>query len=206
MDAVFGYTDIINGDRLMQNTDKTIVRRCWWVNMKNPLYVEYHDREWGVPEHSDKKLYEMLMLECFQAGLTWECVLNKRENIRQAFDDFDVEKVSRYDDEKCEQLLCAPIIRNRSKIKACVTNSRVFMQIQKEFGSFDAYIWGFTDGRTIRESCDIRKTSPLSDTISKDLKKRGMKFVGSTILYAYLQSIGVYHAHMHDCDCYNDQL
>ncbi len=106
----------------------------------------------------------------------------------------------------CEQLLCAPIIRNRSKIKACVTNSRVFMQIQKEFGSFDAYIWGFTDGRTIRESCDIRKTSPLSDTISKDLKKRGMKFVGSTILYAYLQSIGVYHAHMHDCDCYNDQL
>ena len=186
----------------MSDKKKHIVNRCWWVNMKNPLYVEYHDHEWGVPEHSDKKLFEMLMLECFQAGLSWECVLNKREGLRQAFDDFDVEKISQYDDEKCEQLLSAPIIRNRLKIRACVTNSRIFIQIQKEYGSFDTYIWGFTDRQTILEGCDIRSTSPLSDEISKDLKKRGMKFVGSTVIYAYLQAIGVYDAHLKDCDCY----
>lgn len=186
----------------MNNQKKNIINRCSWVNMKNPLYVEYHDHEWGLPEHSDKKLFEMLILECFQAGLSWECVLNRREDFRQAFDDFDVEKISQYDDEKCEKLLSEPIIRNRLKIKACVTNSCVFMQIQKEYGSFDAYIWSFTDGKPIRESCDIRSTSPLSDQISKDLKKRGMKFVGSTVVYAYLQAIGVYNAHLEDCDCY----
>lgn len=186
----------------MYNQNTNIKNRCLWVNMKNPLYIEYHDHEWGVPEHSDKKLFEMLILECFQAGLSWECVLNKREGFRQAFDDFDAQKISRYDEEKCEQLLSAPIIRNRLKIKACVTNSRVFLQIQKEYGSFNAYIWGFTNGQTIRESCDIRPTSPLSDEISKDLKKRGMKFVGSTVIYAYLQAIGVYDAHLKNCDCY----
>ncbi|MCH5204143.1 MAG: DNA-3-methyladenine glycosylase I [Oscillospiraceae bacterium] len=186
----------------MSYQKKKITNRCPWVNMKNPLYVKYHDREWGVPEHSDRKLFETLMLECFQAGLSWECVLNKREAFRQAFDNFDVRKISLYDDGKCEQLLSAPIIRNKLKIKACVTNSRVFMQIQKELGSFDAYIWGFTNGQTIFESCDIRTASPLSDEISKDLKKRGMKFVGSTVIYAYLQAIGVYNAHMRGCDCY----
>lgn len=186
----------------MSDKEKNIINRCCWVNMKNPLYVEYHDKEWGIPEHSDKKLFEILMLECFQAGLSWECVLNKREGFRQAFDDFDVEKISQYDDEKCEQLLSAPIIRNRLKIKACVTNSRIFMQIQKEFGSFDAYIWGFTSKQTILESCDIRSTSPLSDEISKDLKRRRMKFVGSTVIYAYLQAIGIYDAHLKYCDCY----
>lgn len=185
--------------------DKKIVNRCRWVNLKKPLYVEYHDHEWGVPVHSDEKLFEMLILEFFQAGLTWECVLNKRENFRQAFDGFDVEKISKYDDVKCEQLLSAPIIRNRLKIKACVTNSKIFMQIQEEYGSFNNYIWGFTNGETILESCDLRTTSPLSDEISKDLKKRGMKFVGSTIIYAYLQSIGIYNAHLKNCDCYKGE-
>lgn len=188
----------------MESKTKEIVNRCWWVNLKNPLYVKYHDKEWGVPVHSDKKLFEMLLLEFFQAGLSWECVLNKREGFREAFDGFDVEKISRYDDEKCNSLLSAPIIRNRLKIKASVENSRVFLQIQKEFGSFDAYIWGFSNGQVIRESCDIRTTSPLSDEISKDLKKRGMKFVGSTVIYAYLQSIGVYDAHLKGCDCCKD--
>ena len=190
----------------MYNQEKKIVNRCWWVNMKNPLYVEYHDCEWSIPEHSDKKLFEMLILECFQAGLSWECVLNKRDAFRQAFDNFDVEKISQYDDAKCEKLLSAPIIRNKLKIKACVTNSCVFMQIQKEYGSFDNYIWSFTKGQTILETCDIRSTSPLSDRISRDLKKRGMKFVGSTTIYAYLQAIGVYDAHLKDCDCYNGNL
>ncbi|MCX4362727.1 MAG: DNA-3-methyladenine glycosylase I [Clostridia bacterium] len=188
----------------MESKTKEIVNRCWWVNLKNPLYVKYHDKEWGVPVHSDKKLFEMLLLEFFQAGLSWECVLNKREGFREAFDGFDVEKISRYDDEKCNSLLSAPIIRNRLKIKASVENSRVFLQIQKEFGSFDAYIWGFSNGQVIRESCDIRTMSPLSDEISKDLKKRGMKFVGSTVIYAYLQSIGVYDAHLKGCDCCKD--
>ena len=188
----------------MDNQKKKVINRCSWVNLDNPLYVDYHDNEWGIPEHNDTKLFEMLILECFQAGLTWECVLNKRENFRKAFDNFDMQKISKYDDGKCEQLLSTPIIRNRLKIKATVTNSRIFMQIQKEFGSFDAYIWGFTNGKVINESCDIRSTSPLSDEISKDLKKRGMKFVGSTIIYAYLQAIGILNAHTPDCDCYTN--
>lgn len=183
-------------------SEKKIVSRCSWVNMKNPLYIQYHDTEWGVPLHSDEKLFELLILESFQAGLSWECVLNKRENFRRAFDDFDVEKISRYDEEKCLQLRSDPnIIRNRLKIKASVTNSRIFMQIQKEYGSFDNYIWGFTDGKVVFESFDLRTTSPLSDQISKDLKKRGMTFVGSTIIYSYLQAIGVINAHEKSCDC-----
>lgn len=184
--------------------DKEPLNRCSWVNMKNPLYIEYHDTEWSVPEHNDRKLFEMLILECFQAGLSWECVLNKREGFRQAFDGFDPEIISRYDDEKCTALMSDPnIICNKLKIKASVINSRIFLEIQKEYGSFDKYLWGFTDGKTVIESCDIRTTSPLSDTISKNLKKRGMKFVGSTIIYSYLQAIGVIMAHEKNCDCYN---
>lgn len=142
-----------------------------------------------------------LFLESFQAGLSWECILNKREGFRSAFDDFDPEKISRYDEEKLAQLMADPnIIRNRLKINAAVTNSRIFLQIQKEFGSFDNYIWGFTGGMTVTESCDLRTTSPLSDRISEDLKKRGMKFVGSTIIYSYLQAIGILSAHEKDCD------
>lgn len=185
------------------NKNKIINNRCFWVNMKNPIYIKYHDTEWGVPLHDDRALFELLILECFQAGLSWECVLNKREEFRKAFDNFDIDKIINYDEEKCTQLLSNPnIIRNKLKVKASITNSLVFKKIQQEFGSFDNYIWGFTEGKIIYESCDIRTTSPLSDEISKDLKKRGMKFVGSTIIYSYLQAIGVINGHTKDCDCY----
>ncbi len=181
------------------------VSRCAWVNLKNPLYIRYHDTEWGVPQHRDEKLFELLLLECFQAGLSWECILNKREGFRRAFDGFDAQKISRYDEEKCAQLLSDPdIVRNRRKIRAGVNNSRVFLQIQKEYGSFDAYIWGFTKGKTIVEPYDVRTTSPLSDQISADLKKRGMTFVGSTIVYSFLQAIGILNAHGRECDCCKD--
>ena len=179
-----------------------IINRCTWVNMNNSAYVQYHDTEWGVPRHSDSVLFEMLILESFQAGLSWECVLNKREAFRAAFDNFDALKISGYDESKCAELMQNPgIIRNRLKISAAVTNSRVFLEIQKEFGSFDRYIWGFTGGEVVTESCDIKTTSPLSDEISGDLKKRGMKFVGSTIIYSYLQAVGIINGHMPCCDC-----
>ena len=178
-----------------------IVHRCKWVNMKNPLYIHYHDAEWGIPQHSDRALFELLILEGFQAGLSWECVLNKRERFRASYDGFDVEKVSRYGEEKLQELLSDPgIVRNRLKVQASVTNAKAFMQIQSEYGSFDAYIWGFTNGETIYESYDVRTTSPLSDQISKELKRRGMKFVGSTVIYSYLQAIGVINGHGPECD------
>ncbi len=180
-----------------------IINRCRWVNMKNPLYIQYHDTEWGIPQHADQMLFELLILEGFQAGLSWECVLNKRVRFRQVYDNFDVEKVSHYDEKKMQELLADPgIIRNRLKVQASVRNARVFLQIQAEFGSFDAYLWGFTDGKTIDESYDLRTTSPLSDQISKDLKKRGMKFAGSTVIYSYLQAVGVINAHGAECDCH----
>ncbi len=158
-----------------------IKSRCAYVNLKNQLYIDYHDREWGIPEHNDKKLYELLILECFQAGLSWECILNKRENFRKAFDNFDIDKICNYDENKFTELMNNPdIIRNKLKINATITNSRVFKEIQKELGSFDKYIWGYTDNQVIVEPYTVRTTSPLSDEISKDLKKRGMKFVGST--------------------------
>lgn len=180
-----------------------IVHRCAWTNLNNPLYVQYHDSEWGVPNHSDQALFELLILEGFQAGLSWECILNKREAFREAFDGFDVEAVSAYDEKKISALMAnAAIVRNRRKIQASITNAQVFRQIQEEFGSFDAYIWQFTDGKTINESHTIRTTSPLSDEIAKDLKKRGMKFVGSTIIYSFLQAIGVINGHEEDCDLF----
>lgn len=180
---------------------KETVNRCRWVNRKNPIYMAYHDTEWSVPEHSDRMLFELLILEGFQAGLSWECVLNKREHFRTVYDGFDVEKVGLYGEEKIQELLADPgIIRNRRKVEASIANARVFRQIQEEYGSFDTYIWGFTDGQVIRESYDMRTTSPLSDRISKDLKKRGMKFVGSTIIYSYLQAIGILNAHGPECD------
>lgn len=180
---------------------REIEHRCSYVNMKNPLYIRYHDEEWGMPEHSDRKLYELLILESFQAGLSWECILNKRENFRTAFDGFDIDKVCAYDEAKCAELMNNPgIVRNRRKIAAAVNNSIIFKEIQKEFGSFDAFICGFTNSETIVEDYHVRTTSPLSDMISKDLKKRGMKFVGSTIIYSYLQAIGVLNAHGEECD------
>lgn len=180
-----------------------IINRCFWANPKNPVYLRYHDEEWGVPQHNDRMLFEMLLLECFQAGLSWECILNKREAFREAFDNFDVEKISNYDEKKIEKLLeNKGIIRNRLKIKATITNARIFMEIQKEFGSFDVYLWAFSNCKVILEPCDLQTTSPLSDAISKDLKKRGMKFVGSTVIYSYLQATGVIFGHLKECDCY----
>ncbi len=173
-------------------------RRCPWANPKNGRYIRYHDEEWGIPVYDDRKLFEMLTLECFQAGLSWECVLNKRDAFREAFDGFDLEKVCAYDETKLELLINNPgIIRNRLKIRACVTNARIFCEIQREYGSFSGYLWHWTDGKIIREN--TRTSSPLSDAVSKDLKKRGMKFVGTTVIYAYLQAVGVISAHMDGC-------
>ena len=172
--------------------------RCCWANPKNEQYIRYHDEEWGVPVYDDRKLFEMLILECFQAGLSWECVLNKRAAFREAFDGFDVEKVCAYNEEKLEALRNnSHIIRNRLKIQAAVTNAQVFHEIQKEYGSFSDYLWHWTDGRVIQETG--KTSSELSDVISKDLKKRGMKFVGTTVVYAYLQAIGVIWSHEDEC-------
>lgn len=172
--------------------------RCPWANPKNPAYLHYHDFEWGVPVHDDRTLFEMLILEGFQAGLSWECILNKRQAFRAAFDGFDVEAVAGYGAEKLEALAQDPgIVRNRRKISAAVTNARAFLDIQAQFGSFDRYLWQWTDGKVVRETG--LATSPLSDAISRDLQKRGMKFVGSTIIYAYLQAVGVINSHEPDC-------
>ena len=178
-------------------------KRCAWANPENPIYVKYHDEEWGVPIHCDKALFELLVLESFQAGLSWECVLNKRESFRAAFDGFDVDAVSKYDAAKCESLMNNQgIIRNKRKISATVKNAKVFKEIQQEFGSFDTYIWSFTNGNTVYEDYTLHTNSPLSDKISNDLKKRGMTFVGSTIIYSYLQAMGIIYAHGKECTLY----
>ncbi len=178
--------------------------RCRWANPKNERYIRYHDEEWGVPVHDDRKLFEMLILECFQAGLSWECVLNKRKAFREAFDGFDLERVCAYTGDKLESLRSNPsIIRNRLKIQATVTNARVFREIQKEYGSFSVYLWRWTDGKVVYEIG--RTSSELSDSISKNLKKRGMKFVGTTVIYAYLQAVGVICSHELDCFLANQE-
>ena len=179
--------------------------RCHWCNLANPLYVSYHDQEWGRAVHDDHTLFEMLVLESFQAGLSWECVLNKRAAFRRAFDGFDYVKVARYDDARQEALRHDEgIIRNRMKIAAAVTNAQAFMRIQAEWGSFDRYIWSFTQGVTIYEW--DRTSSPLSDTISKDLKRRGMRWVGTTIVYSYLQAIGIIQSHEPGCWLHKERL
>lgn len=190
---------IIMGELKME---KQMVQRCCWVNLQNPLYVAYHDQEWGKPNHDDRYLFEMLVLESFQAGLSWECILNKRENFRAAFDNFDVQKVANYDEHKIAELLAnAGIIRNRLKIKAAIDNAKVFQQIQTEYGTFDQYLWRFTAGQpVVNRDGVLRATSPLSDTISRDLQKRGMRFVGSTIIYSFLQAAGVIDDHEPNCD------
>lgn len=175
--------------------------RCHWVNPENELYVRYHDEEWGVPVHDDSKLFELLLLESFQAGLSWECVLNKREEFRRAFDGFDAEKISLYDDKKLAELAQnRGIIRNRLKIRAAVTNASVFLKLQKEYKSFAEYLWHWTENRVIYETG--KTTSLLSDEISRDLKKRGMKFAGSTIIYSYLQAAGIIYSHEKECFMY----
>lgn len=173
--------------------------RCSWANPKNDLYITYHDKEWGqAVRKDDDYLFEMLLLESFQAGLSWECVLNKRENFRRAFDGFDYKKISHYDEKKIEELRQdAGIIRNKRKIRAAVVNANIFQEIQEEFGTFSDYIWGFTNGRILYEN--DKTSSELSDRISKDLQKRGMRFVGTTIVYSFLQAIGIIYAHESGC-------
>ncbi len=179
-------------------------KRCKWCNLKNELYVEYHDKEWCVPNFDDKYLYEMLILESFQAGLSWECVLNKRESFREAYDNFHLEKVVSYDDNKINELLNnKEIIRNKRKINASINNSRIFKAIVSEYGSFYNYLRTFTKDITIYET--DKTTNDLSDVISEDLQKRGMTFVGSVIIYSYLQAIGVIYSHDKDCFLYKSE-
>jgi DNA-3-methyladenine glycosylase I len=177
--------------------------RCGW-SLKDQLYKDYHDNEWGIPLHDDTRLFEMLNLEGAQAGLSWYTVLTKRENYRRAFDNWDAQKIARYTDKKAEKLLQDPgIIRNRLKIAATIGNARTFLAVQKEFGSFDKYIWQFVDHQPIinhfKELREIPPKSPVSDAMSKDLLKRGFKFVGSTICYAYMQATGMVNDHLTTC-------
>ena len=178
--------------------------RCRWCNPKNELYIRYHDEEWCQPCFEEKYLYEMLILESFQAGLSWECVLNKREAFRKAFDGFDIDKICAYSEDKIAELLeNKGIIRNRLKIRATVNNSIIFRDIQKQYGSFGEYLKLFTGGKTLYEVG--KTTSYLSDAISSDLQKKGMKFVGSTIIYSYLQAIGIIYSHDKDCWLFKDE-
>ena len=179
-------------------------RRCAWAADVGPLYQKYHDREWGVPVHDDRCLFEFLILEGAQAGLSWSTILNKRENYRKACDNFDARKIARYDAARVRRLLRDPgIVRNRLKIRASILNARAFLAVQQEFGSFDRYIWQFVGGKPIRNSRRSMRQVPArtkeSDAMSKDLKQRGFKFVGSTICYAFMQAVGMVNDHTVDC-------
>ena len=179
------------------------MQRCSWLNLNNPLYVKYHDEEWGVPVYDDHKLFEMLLLESFQAGLSWECVLNKREAFKKAFDNYNYKKIKDYNEEKQKELMNNKnIIRNKRKISATIKNAKIFMEIQKEYNSFSNYLWHFTNNKIIYETG--KTTSNLSNQISKDLKKRGMSFVGTTIIYSYLQAIGMINSHEENCYLYKE--
>lgn len=177
--------------------------RCKWCNLRNPLYVKYHDEEWCKPNFNDKYLFEMLVLESFQAGLSWECILNKRNDFKKAYDDFNIDKICNYNSLKIQELLSnEKIIRNKLKINASINNAKIFKNIQSEYGTFYNYLKKFTGNQIVYE---INKTtSELSDRISEDLKRRGMKFVGSTIIYSYLQAIGVIYSHDKECFLYKD--
>jgi DNA-3-methyladenine glycosylase I len=184
------------------------MNRCAWGS-NNPLMIEYHDTEWGVPLHDEQRLFEFLVLEGMQAGLSWSTILNKRENFRRAFAEFNVEKVAHFGKREINRLLKdAGIIRNRLKIEAAINNARRFIEVQQEFGSFDAYIWGFVDGKPIKNKFkslqELPAKTPLSDAISKDLIKRGFKFVGSTIVYAHMQATGMVNDHTVDCFRYEE--
>lgn len=182
--------------------------RCSWAEQAPEVYVRYHDEEWGIPVYDDNKLYEMLLLESFQAGLSWLTILKKREAFKVAFDNFDVHKVAAYQEDKIAELkMNEGIIRNRLKIKAAVKNAQIFIAIQKEFGSFSQYLWQFTNHHIILTKGDEQIiTTPLADEISKDLKKRGMQFVGSVIIYSYLQAVGVVNDHSRTCFKYHAKL
>lgn len=186
----------------MKNDDR---KRCSWATTQ--LYIEYHDNEWGKPVHDDRKLFEMLILEGMQAGLSWLTILNKRTAFREAFDEFDYEKIALYGEDKIDRLMQnAGIVRNRLKIKSAIINAQQFIKVQKEYGSFDVFIWSYVDNKPIlnhfRSETEIPSTTPLSDKISKDLKKRGFKFVGSTIVYAYMQAVGIVNDHVKGCYLY----
>ncbi len=183
-------------------------KRCFWVT-DDPLYIAYHDTEWGVPVYDDATLFEFLTLETFQAGLSWITVLRKRANFRAAFDEFDYTKIAYYGEDKVASLLeDAGIIRNKLKVRATISNAQAFIKVQEEFGSFSTYIWGFVDGKPLKNACqtkhDVPATTALSETISKDLKKRGFKFVGSTVVYAHMQATGMVNDHTVDCFRYNE--
>jgi DNA-3-methyladenine glycosylase I len=186
----------------MENKD------CTWPS-KNPLMIEYHDKEWGVPLHDDRKLFEFIILDAFQAGLSWNTIINKRKNFEKAFDNFDVKKISKYNEKKFDSLMNdAGIIRNRLKIQSTITNAKAFLRVQKEFGTFDKYIWQFTGGKTIVNKWKTLKEMPAktkeSDAMSKDLLKRGFKFVGSTICYAFMQAAGMVNDHIITCTRYKE--
>ncbi|TNE55057.1 MAG: DNA-3-methyladenine glycosylase I [Bacteroidetes bacterium] len=184
------------------------MKRCSWCG-EDPLYVKYHDEEWGVPVRDDHKLFEFLILETFQAGLSWITILRKRENFRKAFDQFDYHQIANYPESKIQDLMQdAGIIRNQLKIRATVSNAQAFLKVQQEFGSFSNYIWKFTDGKVIQNTWkkmdEIPPKTALSDQISKDLKKRGFKFVGSTVIYAHMQATGMVNDHVSDCFRYQE--
>jgi DNA-3-methyladenine glycosylase I len=188
-----------------------MMKRCTWVATKEPLYIEYHDKEWGVPVYDDRTLFEMICLEGAQAGLSWWTILQKRENYRNAFDHFEAEKIITYTDEKLQSLKEDPgIVRNRLKIQSVVTNAHAFLRIQKEYGSFSNYIWGFVDHKPIINNWETVKevpvTSGISDIMSKRLKKDGFKFVGSTIVYSYMQAVGMVNDHTMECFCHPSNL
>ncbi len=207
-----GFVSVVKGKAMCYTTPKDEKgrhimeqrKRCAWCNLNNPKYVAYHDTEWGRPNFDDHHLYEMLILESFQAGLSWECVLNKRESFRLAYDNFDLEKVCAYDEEKVSALLQnKDIIRNKLKVKASIQNSKVFKALIGEYGSFYNYLRVFTGDRILFETgCT---TNAVSDAISKDLKKRGMCFVGSTIIYSYLQAVGFINSHDEGC-CFHTMM
>ena len=181
----------------------TTKQRCAWCE-KDDLYRNYHDNEWGKPVYDDETIFEFLILETFQAGLSWYTVLAKRENFRKAFDNFDLKKIANYSEDKMAELAeDAGIIRNKLKIKATVTNAQAFIKVQEEFGTFSKYIWGFVDGKPIdnqpKTLSEVKATTPISDALSKDLKKRGFKFVGSTVMYAHMQATGMVNDHVMDC-------
>ncbi|MFM8321371.1 MAG: DNA-3-methyladenine glycosylase I [Chloroflexota bacterium] len=178
--------------------------RCGWAPLNDPLYTAYHDKEWGTPLHDDQRLFEFLLLEGFQAGLSWRTVLYKRENFRRAFDGFDAACIAAYDGTKLTELLQdAGIIRNRLKVTAAVDNARAFLRVQQAFGSFDRYLWGFVDGAPLvnawRSLAEVPAHTPLSDALSKDLQQRGFRFVGSTVVYAHMQATGMVNDHIVDC-------
>lgn len=203
------YSPTIEKDTTLNpDKKKPLKQTCSWPT-NDPLLIEYHDKEWGVPIHDDRKIFEFLVLEGFQAGLSWLTILKKRENFRKAFDDFDFMKIAGYDKRKINSLLKdAGIIRNMLKITASIENAKAFIQVKKEFGTFDKYIWSFTDGKVIVHKftslSQIPASTSLSDTISKDLKKRGFKFVGSTIIYSHMQAMGIVNDHIRSCFRYKE--